>query len=273
MKQLNLITISGIILIIILILSLLFLFSGCNDEEYKYISIFFDDGCENNYTRALPVLLKYNFKASFGIVTDFIGKGENESKGMTLDQIKDLSKLGMDIASHSCTHQDLTNFNENKHVIYDEIFNSKKILESYGFDIRTFVYPFTRCDDEVVEFVKEAGYICARIGWSEKQTWNPGSLTENSNFLIPSFDVSLLDRDNFRNVVSRAGKNAVVSLTYHGIQEVANRDDFSVSLDDFSYQMNYLKENKYKVILVPDMVESVNNKESKYKMWIPHVLE
>ena len=40
----------------------------------KPVIITFDDGYENNYTYAYPILKKYNFTATIFVCTDFIDK-------------------------------------------------------------------------------------------------------------------------------------------------------------------------------------------------------
>ncbi len=39
----------------------------------KSVIVTFDDGHESDYTLALPLLRKFNFKATFFITTDWIG--------------------------------------------------------------------------------------------------------------------------------------------------------------------------------------------------------
>jgi peptidoglycan/xylan/chitin deacetylase (PgdA/CDA1 family) len=70
----------------------------------KYVSILFDDGLQDQFDQALPVLLQYGFKASFGIITADIG-GDSR---MGQSQLQQLAAQGMDIGSHSKTHPDLT---------------------------------------------------------------------------------------------------------------------------------------------------------------------
>ncbi len=45
--------------------------------------------------------------------------------------------------------------------LIDEIINSKNKLEEMGFEIKTFVYPFGEYNSTIIEYVREAGYLCA----------------------------------------------------------------------------------------------------------------
>ncbi|MDP4133757.1 MAG: polysaccharide deacetylase family protein, partial [Bacillota bacterium] len=69
----------------------------------KSILLTFDDGYVDNYKVALPILEHYNFKATFFIIVNSIG-----AEGMSLDQIKELTKKGYSIGSHTSNHLDLS---------------------------------------------------------------------------------------------------------------------------------------------------------------------
>jgi len=44
-------------------------------EDSKLVCLFFDDGYVNQYEVVLPILLKHDFEASFGVITGYIGTG------------------------------------------------------------------------------------------------------------------------------------------------------------------------------------------------------
>ncbi|PIR67001.1 MAG: hypothetical protein COU51_00910 [Parcubacteria group bacterium CG10_big_fil_rev_8_21_14_0_10_36_14] len=70
----------------------------------KPIIITFDDGWKNKYMYALPLLKKYEFTATFYIPIKNIG----EHHIMDWKEIKELSKFGMSIGSHTKSHPFLT---------------------------------------------------------------------------------------------------------------------------------------------------------------------
>ena len=136
-------------LCLFLLLSLV-LVMGCQNpgdnpgenQEMKNISISFDDGWLNPYDVALPILLEYDFKATFAIVTREIGGGIFLGE----EELNELAGYGMDIASHSINHPNLT-ADLTDQQLYEEIVDSKKHLEEMGFSVRTFVYPYWQYDD------------------------------------------------------------------------------------------------------------------------------
>ena len=85
--------------------------------------ITFDDGCEDNYAVAYPILQGFNRKAYFFILVSNIGT----SGYMDWRQIQALKDAGMTIGSHGMTHRILTDLS-NDQLDY-ELRESKNILE------------------------------------------------------------------------------------------------------------------------------------------------
>jgi len=74
----------------------------------KLVCITFDDTWESQYINAFPILQTHGFYATFAIITTWIGGGTGAKKVMTMSEIQDLADHGMDIASHTRTHLELT---------------------------------------------------------------------------------------------------------------------------------------------------------------------
>lgn len=123
----------------------------------KTIVLTFDDGFENFYTGAFPVLNEYNFTATVFLITDYCGKFNDwagnlpllrHSKLMDWSKIKELSAYNVEFASHSRTHPDLTKIpliNAER-----EIIESKNIIEEkLGNEVINFAYPYGAYNFEV----------------------------------------------------------------------------------------------------------------------------
>ncbi len=137
----------------------------------KAAVITFDDGWENQYVYALPVLEKYGYTATFFVYTDAIGR----KKFMSWLQILDLKAKGMTIGSHTRRHPLLTKITDQAR-LRDEIVESKVILEGkLGGTVDLFAYPFGvgAGDPAVLALVKQAGYKAARI--FQGGLWNDSS--------------------------------------------------------------------------------------------------
>lgn len=116
---------------------------------YKAVILTFDDGYENNYTYAFPLLKKYGFRATFFIVTDTIGKmnvwhradTEAQQRMLSAEQIREMAAAGMEIGSHTLSHPHLRT--KNIEEARQEIGRSKIVLEELvGKPVEIFAYPY-----------------------------------------------------------------------------------------------------------------------------------
>ncbi len=133
----------------------------------KTVVITFDDGYENNYRKAFPILKKYGFPATIFIVVDFLGRQEKVyeeevMKFMTQDMLKEMSDSGLiTIGSHTKSHSYLPDIHEEK-ALKEEIFDSKKELEKIiGKKVYAFSYPIGGYTPHIRNLVRLAGYKVA----------------------------------------------------------------------------------------------------------------
>jgi peptidoglycan/xylan/chitin deacetylase (PgdA/CDA1 family) len=118
----------------------------------------FDDGWENQFQYAFPLLRKYGFSATFFVVTSYL----DHQNFMTVEQLKTMMAAGMVIGGHSRTHPALPSIG-NPQRLKDEIAGSKAWLEAQlGVTIETFAYPYGAYTQATVAAVKAAGYRTAR---------------------------------------------------------------------------------------------------------------
>ena len=125
------------------------------------IVITFDDGYENIFTSAYPILKKYGLTACVFISTFTNIKGKTKyydgKKLMSLGQIIKLEKDGWEIGYHTSSHIDLRRLG--KEILVDEIVNNKEIFEAeLGSKIKYFAYPFGLFNRETIDIVKNGGY-------------------------------------------------------------------------------------------------------------------
>ncbi|MCA9398739.1 MAG: polysaccharide deacetylase family protein [Candidatus Omnitrophica bacterium] len=122
----------------------------------KTVVITFDDGYDNNYTYALPVLRKHNLPAIL-----FMPSARIDKEGhLTLAQLQEMMNSGIEIGSHGRNHEYLPD----KPLSFqkDEIFLSKKELgAALNTNIMYFAYPIGGFSDEIIRMVREAGYDAA----------------------------------------------------------------------------------------------------------------
>ncbi len=116
------------------------------------ITYSFDDLCANQLPIAIPILDKYNVKASLNVVTDWVKPEEWAS-------VREAGIRGHEIASHTVSHPNLTE--KSVEEFEREQSESKRILEEKtGLEVVTMVYPYCKTTHEDIT---AKYYIGARI--------------------------------------------------------------------------------------------------------------
>ena len=221
--------------------------------DSKLVAIYFDDAFRNQYEEALPVLLKFGFRATFGVITGSIGQGHDLMEYMDKKELKDLAQYGMEIASHTQHHLSLTG-NLSDQDLRQEIFDSKRDLEEMGFGVFTLVYPFNEYNDKVIEYTREASYVCARAGWNNGGDYDLATTDPLARYHVAAWQLSNQDMETFKLFINEASRTSVVCLVYHFISD-NGPETTSVAVADFSAQMSYLYENGYTVVLLSELLK------------------
>lgn len=119
-------------------------FESVNKENL--IVCTFDDGYENVYKNAFPIMEQYGFSATVFLCPDLIGKNNSwnhrddaNRRHLTHKMILELVKSGWEIGSHGLSHINLLRLSE--HELNYTLSESKKLLQEYGV-IDTFCYPY-----------------------------------------------------------------------------------------------------------------------------------
>ncbi|MFA6526215.1 MAG: polysaccharide deacetylase family protein [Candidatus Buchananbacteria bacterium] len=134
----------------------------------KSIALTFDDGYEDMYTNAFPLLKKYDMKGTMYIIVNALDKPGY----LTKEQVKEMADSGyVEIAAHTLNHPDLRH--KDWQVANYEIGGSKRELENIiGKPVTDFAYPygfFTVRDEEIC---RQAGYLtCASTYPGQVQTY------------------------------------------------------------------------------------------------------
>ena len=130
--------------------------------------ISFDDGFEDFYTHAMPLLQGHHVPATLYVTTDYIGQtsrwlaaeGESHKPMMTWSQIREVAGQSVEIGAHSLSHPALDILDRNS--AWREIDGSKRVLESgLHRNISSFAYPHGYHTQETRALVEKAGFTSA----------------------------------------------------------------------------------------------------------------
>jgi peptidoglycan/xylan/chitin deacetylase (PgdA/CDA1 family) len=122
--------------------------------------IAFDDGWENQYVHAFPILRQFGYTATFFVFTSPLGR---DDRYMTWEQLRDLQNAGMTIGAHTLTHPRLKTLTDPK-MLHREVDVSRERLEQHlGSAIAFFAYPFGVPTPDVTAAVQAAGFRAARV--------------------------------------------------------------------------------------------------------------
>jgi peptidoglycan/xylan/chitin deacetylase (PgdA/CDA1 family) len=123
----------------------------------RAVVITFDDGWENQYRHAFPILRRFGLTATFFVFTTPIGK---DPKLMSWEQLRELQAAGMTVGSHTRTHPVLPDYHA---ALHNEVAMSRADIEQHlGRAPDFFAYPFGAWDAQSAAWARTAGYRAAR---------------------------------------------------------------------------------------------------------------
>ncbi|MGB6975232.1 MAG: polysaccharide deacetylase family protein [Terracidiphilus sp.] len=151
----------------------------------KHALLTFDDGYDDLYTELLPWLRQHGFTALLFLVADHIGgtnlwdqkRGLRARQLLTLPQIREMQRCGVEFGSHTLSHPWLPSLSYAN--LHREVTDSKHKLEDLlGVEVSTFAYPYGGVDRRVRAAVARAGYRLAFTTLPGVNLWND-SLCQN----------------------------------------------------------------------------------------------
>lgn len=131
-------------------------FAGTEALPSRPIVITLDDGYRDLYTTAFPILQSHGFNAVAYVVTGFVDRPQY----VTRAQIIEMDHAGIEIASHTVNHADLSHTSFGNTVA--EVVQSKRWLEQLlGHSVLDFAYPSGKFTAQTIDALKQSGYETA----------------------------------------------------------------------------------------------------------------
>ena len=224
-------------------------------NQQKTIVLTFDDGLENQYFVATPILRRYGFKATIyvgqwvsGVFPD--APAHCISKG----QLVELHEEGFEIANHTMGHPPVTKCSDEQ--LHEEIGGVEKLLTGIGLPRpMTFAYPNGVWSEDVVNVLCERGYLAART--CEPRATEPGV---DNPFAIPAYSVSIGDgMEMFDKALVELTPDRPVVLLYHGLPSV-HYPPCGIEPEDFEAQMETLHRKGIRCITMKQYIEEFEGK-------------
>jgi peptidoglycan/xylan/chitin deacetylase (PgdA/CDA1 family) len=122
---------------------------GSATWQQPVVSLTFDDGWQQSYNYASPLLKQYGYKATFYINPTTI----ETPHFMTAAELSTLSNTGNEIGAHGHEHVDLTTL-KNSAVDY-QLQEGRDYLRTAGFQVTNLATPYGRSDPEVEWYARK----------------------------------------------------------------------------------------------------------------------
>lgn len=177
------------------------------DRDRVQTTCTFDDGYDSDFLFAAPMLEQKSFRGFFFVVPDLVGKPGY----MDWSMIKELTKRGHRIGSHSLSHIDLTTLNLTE--VDFQLVKSKEMIEDQtGKVVDMFSFPFGRFNSALIDKAHLVGY--SRVFTSKRGLSNLGDSALKRNGLNLS-----MSTQQIKNVLSPTGGDRLKWAIQDGVKD------------------------------------------------------
>jgi peptidoglycan/xylan/chitin deacetylase (PgdA/CDA1 family) len=165
--------------------------------------ITFDDGYEDVYRYALPVLRQFHAGASVFLITDYVGQNnEWEHQGLPrwrhLDaaQIADLCASGWEMHSHTASHANFRHLSESE--IAADVRRATGTIRRWNSGPLFCAFPHGRSEPRLIRILQEQGYAGAFVAEPSGPQGDP--------YRLPRVPVTGDSPDMLQSLVVEAGR-------------------------------------------------------------------
>jgi peptidoglycan/xylan/chitin deacetylase (PgdA/CDA1 family) len=221
----------------------------------KLVVLTFDDAPASHYSVVGPLLKEYGFGATF-YVCEFPPNSQDSTLYMNWRQIKELDKMGFEIANHTHHHANVSKLTQSRY--NDELGYIEKKCDSLGITKpSSFAYPGYGLNEQALEFLQDLKYTSARAGGS--RAYNPLS---DHPYLIPSWATDETNKDEISAAFEKAKDGNIVVLTIHGVPDLEH-PWVNTPTELFKEYLQFLKDNGFQAISMKGLNKYIDFKIAK----------
>ena len=208
----------------------------------KLVVLTFDDGPASHYNVVAPILKQHGFGGSF-YICDFDSFRTRKDWYLTWQQMREMAANGLEIGNHTSGHAGGASIGY--FLTMEDALMANRIPKP-----TTIAWPVYQSNPKTYPDLVANGYLFGRGGY--KRPYRP---TADNPFDIPSMESQTVE--DFVKTVRQAAGGQIVVLTYHGVPDIEH-PSVTLAPEIFRAQMQYLKDNHYKVIAMRDLVEYID---------------
>ena len=245
-------------------------FADFYNNKDAAISITFDDASYGQYEYAFPILKKYNFFATFGVVGDWVRENPTPFSEdgyifhtrMSKKNILAMWSRGNEIAWHGMQHKpynDRLDWNQlNKQMTKELSFANLYFSPA---KVMTLLYPYSNTAGKIVLSTESSGFLFGRTG-SEKYN----DIKDLDFYLLKSFATyndSLPNVNQFNKIIDGAKGKWCILMYHHIIPDTAKIrkeyvrhkiiNNYSITPETFDTQMNIISQKNYWVATLKEI--------------------
>ncbi|WP_054970662.1 polysaccharide deacetylase family protein [Alicyclobacillus ferrooxydans] len=198
------------------------------------IVLTFDDGYESMYTKVLPLLEKYNYQATFFIVSGFTHTNPADNNKtfptLTLSELKAFTKSSLvDVEDHTGHHYDLSKLSVSAQ--QQEIDDGVTFLQGVtGHSIKYFCYPDGGYTSATVQILQHRGFLLATTQHQGYANLSQGSLTLDR---LTVLDSTTLQQFASLLASSLATPDPIAGARFYQAGAAAfGKHDYQIAIDD-----------------------------------------
>jgi len=224
------------------------LYSVNGYSDGPVVSISFDDGKASQF-EAFKLMQERGMQGTFYIISDLIGN----SGYLDVAQLREIEGANNEIASHSVNHASFTGLSES--AIRDQCVESKQVLESYGFRVTNFAYPYGS-NNAFTDSVVEDYFVSARDAYNYPSVMK----VDTNQFVLTAFageENSNDALDRLKNNVGRLKNGDWLVIFFHNI--IPDREaprSWAIGESDFTGFLDYLLQEDITIKTVAEVLGS-----------------